>query len=121
MRYLQMLFAVSAIGLFVVACGGEATGEEITTAEVAQGADSCNCPAVIAPVCGEDGKDYNNECEANCAGTKVAHPGKCHCICPTVIDPVCGVDGKQYNNSCEAGCAGVEVDYDGPCKVAVHP
>jgi len=119
MRYLHMLFAVSAIGLLAVACGGEATGEGSELGEVTQGADSCNCPAVIAPVCGEDGNDYNNECEANCAGTKVAHKGRCHCICPTVIDPVCGADGNTYDNACQAGCAGVPVDHDGPCKPSV--
>lgn len=39
----------------------------------------CICPAVFAPVCGDDGNDYGNECEANCDGAKVACDGSCPC------------------------------------------
>jgi hypothetical protein len=35
------------------------------------------CPQHIMPVCGCDGKDYNNSCEAARAGFDVAHAGKC--------------------------------------------
>ena len=121
MRYLQMLFAVSAIGLFAVACGGQEGDEVMPTGDTqaVSVAGTCNCPAVVAPVCGEDGKTYGNSCEAECEGVKVAYEGACRCNCPAVIDPVCGVDGKEYGNSCEAACAGVEIDYDGPCKDSV--
>ena len=35
------------------------------------------CPAVILPVCGCNGKTFNNSCEANRAGVSVISSGKC--------------------------------------------
>ena len=35
------------------------------------------CAEIYSPVCGCNGKDYGNACEANGAGTSVAHAGKC--------------------------------------------
>jgi hypothetical protein len=35
------------------------------------------CPAVVLPVCGCDGRTYNNACEANGAGTSVLSDGPC--------------------------------------------
>ena len=71
------------------------------------------------PVCGKDGVTYQcGEAAAFCAGTEVAHPGKCEdepCTCPEIYAPVCGKDGVTYSNECEAGCAGVEIAYEGEC------
>src|SRR6185369_12913237 len=35
------------------------------------------CAEIFSPVCGCNGKDYGNACEANGAGTSVAHNGAC--------------------------------------------
>lgn len=96
-----------------------------------------SCPNVHSPVCGCDGKTYENSCKAEKAGVRTSHQGPCGCMtdadcpggaycksptgncsargtcesppssCPDVYNPVCGCDGKPYNNSCRAAKAGV--------------
>lgn len=120
MRKFAMLATAAAVSLFVAACGGsQATGD--TQAVQQELSETCMCPTVHAPVCGEDGVTYNNACAAECVGVKPVFEGECEkasveqlriapiCLCPDVYDPVCGADGKTYSNGCRAGCAGVEV------------
>merc|ERR1719295_1828527 len=82
----------------------------------------CGCPKIYKPVCGADGKSYDNSCLAECDGVKTKCSGKCPCkkpcLCTQEYEPVCGVDGKTYGNSCTSECAGVEKKCSGkcPCK-----
>jgi len=41
------------------------------------GTSDCICPQVDAPVCGADGRMYDNSCLASCAGVEIEEVGNC--------------------------------------------
>jgi len=78
------------------------------------------------PVCGEDGKTYENFCIANCEKVKMKCEGRCPCPtgCKGLCErshywqdqgPVCGEDGKTYENFCIAYCEKVKIKCEGKC------
>ncbi len=64
----------------------------------------CGCPALSDPVCGSDGRTYENTCRANCARVAVACVGACPCT-PPCGDGVCEL--PETCGSCPGDC--------GPC------
>lgn len=105
-----------------------------------------SCTDEVGVVCGCDGRQYENRCEASRAGFGIRTVGPCrnhsrctstadcasdeycppwgggrYCVarplgCVNEFDPVCGKNGVAYGNRCLAAQAGVDVRNSGPCK-----
>jgi hypothetical protein len=82
--------------------------------------DECICPEIWAPVCGSDGVNYSNACEAECAGVSYTE-GECTdvvlgCTDETAINynpDATEDDGScEYETNCENGTL-VSVSCDG--------
>ncbi|MGZ3807437.1 MAG: Kazal-type serine protease inhibitor domain-containing protein [Bacteriovorax sp.] len=72
----------------------------------------CTCSSAYSPVCGADGKDYENSCLAQCFKTTVKSTGHCHCETNTI--KVCGADGQDHTE-CEAKAQSIDIVKYIPC------
>ncbi len=71
------------------------------------GPTRCNCPGVFEPVCGGDGRNYINACEAACAGVGIRYDGYCEeppgdgCMRAGCSDHLCVEEGMDIASTCE--------------------
>ncbi|GEM_PF-765184 len=97
MKGLTTILFFSAL-MLIASCGKDKLNPKIQSANSNLSA-SCSGNFLHSPVCGSDGKDYDNATFAQCAGQTVAHIGHCDCSKNTVL--VCGSDGQDHTE-CEA-------------------
>lgn len=107
--------ALAFLLLGLVSCGADKLKKPASSNISNLTAQNCTCIASYAPVCGSDGKDYDNSCLAQCFGARVIKAG--HCDCSKSSTLVCGVDGANHTE-CEAKEQNIEIVKYIPCEAA---
>ena len=119
----------------LICAKGQFGGFGRTTNNVAAKAEAIRrkceqCSRLYLPICGNDGKTYDNECLCSCTEKCEKYSNG---LCPTQnpqaatnmrfnecagqgIKEVCGVDNKTYDNQCYLKKSDIQLQYPGPCR-----
>jgi hypothetical protein len=87
---------------------GDECASDVDAPWCVPGPTQCDCPGVFEPVCGGDGRNYINACEAACAGVGIQHDGYCEepppgagCTRAGCSSHLCVEEGVELASTCE--------------------